>query len=84
VAALGVTIRAGLHTGEVERVDGKVRGIALHVASRIATHAGEGEVLVSTTTRELAAGSRLRFSDRGEHSLKGVSGVRRLYAVSAA
>jgi CheY-like chemotaxis protein/class 3 adenylate cyclase len=81
VAALGVTIRAGLHTGEVERVDGKLRGIALHVASRISAHAGDGEVLVSTTTRELAAGSRLRFADRGEHSLKGVSGVRRLFAV---
>jgi DNA-binding NarL/FixJ family response regulator len=80
VAALGLTIRAGIHTGEVEVVDGYARGIALHVATRIAGLAGSAEVLVSSTTRELAAGSGLVFADRGEHALRGVSEPRRLYA----
>jgi class 3 adenylate cyclase/DNA-binding CsgD family transcriptional regulator len=81
VAALDVTIRVGLHTGEVEEVDGKPRGIAVHLATRVAERAAEGEVLVSATTRELAAGSGLVFADRGEHVLKGVTESRRLYAV---
>jgi DNA-binding NarL/FixJ family response regulator len=80
LAALGLTIRAGIHTGEVEQVGGRVRGIALHLADRIAARANSGEVLVSATTRELAAGSGLVFVDRGEHTLKGVSEPRRLYA----
>lgn len=80
VGALAVTIRVGLHTGEVEEVDGKPRGIAVHIAARIAERAAEGEVLVSATTRELAAGSGLVFVDRGEHVLKGVAEARRLYA----
>jgi DNA-binding NarL/FixJ family response regulator len=80
LAALGLTIRAGIHTGEVEHVDGRVRGIAVHLADRIAARANSGEVLVSSTTRELAAGSGLVFVDRGEHMLKGVSEPRRLYA----
>ena len=78
---LDLTIRAGLHTGEVEEVDGKPLGIALHLASRVAERAAENEVLVSATTRELAAGSGLVFADRGEHALKGVAESRRLYAV---
>jgi DNA-binding NarL/FixJ family response regulator len=77
---LGLTIRAGIHTGEVEHVGGRVRGIALHLADRIAARANSGEILVSATTRELAAGSGLVFVDRGEHTLKGVSEPRRLYA----
>jgi CheY-like chemotaxis protein/class 3 adenylate cyclase len=81
VAELGLTIRIGVHTGEVERVGGRSRGIVLHVASRIAARAKPAEILVSATTRELAAGSGLSFSDRGEHTLKGVSEPRRLYAV---
>ncbi len=81
VAALDVTIRVGLHTGEVEEMDGKPRGIAVHLANRVAERAAEGEVLVSATTRELAAGSGLVFADRGEHVLKGVTEARRLYAV---
>jgi DNA-binding NarL/FixJ family response regulator len=80
VGTLGVTIRVGLHTGEVEEVDGKPRGIAIHLAARVAERAAEGEVLVSATTRELAAGSGLVFADRGEHMLKGVTETRRLYA----
>jgi DNA-binding NarL/FixJ family response regulator len=80
VGSLTVTIRVGLHTGEVEEVDGKPSGIAIHLAARVAERAAEGEVLVSATTRELAAGSGLVFADRGEHVLKGVAETRRLYA----
>jgi CheY-like chemotaxis protein/class 3 adenylate cyclase len=80
LAELGLTIRVGIHTGEVERVGGSIRGIAMHVASRIADQADSEEVLVSATTRELAAGSGLVFTDRGEHALKGVAEPRRLYA----
>jgi DNA-binding NarL/FixJ family response regulator len=79
VAEIGLTIRAGVHTGEVEHVEGTVRGIALNLATRIAARAGPGEVLVSDTTRELAAGSGLTFTDRGEHILRGVSEQKRLY-----
>jgi DNA-binding response OmpR family regulator len=82
IEALGLTIRAGAHTGEVEQVDGTLRGIALHVASRIAERAGSSELLVSATTRELVAGAGLVFVDRGEHLLKGVAEPRRLYAVA--
>jgi class 3 adenylate cyclase/DNA-binding CsgD family transcriptional regulator len=81
IAELGLAIRVGIHTGELEEVDGRSRGIALHVASRIVDRATPGEILVSTTTRELAAGAGLRFLDRGEHALKGVSEPRRLFAV---
>jgi CheY-like chemotaxis protein/class 3 adenylate cyclase len=80
VAALGLAIRAGIHTGEVEIIEGNAHGIALHVATRIAGLAGSAEVLVSSTTRELAAGSGLVFADRGEHALRGVSEPRRLFA----
>jgi CheY-like chemotaxis protein len=80
VAALGLSIRAGVHTGEVEYEDGRVRGIAVHVASRITGRANPGEVFVSATTRELAEGAGIAFTDRGEHTLKGVSEPRRLYA----
>jgi DNA-binding NarL/FixJ family response regulator len=77
---LELTIRAGVHTGEVESAEGGAQGIALNVASRIAARASPAEILVSATTRELSAGSGLAFADRGEHSLKGVSEPRRLYA----
>jgi DNA-binding NarL/FixJ family response regulator len=80
VAGLGLTIRIGIHTGEIEEVDGKPRGIAMHVASRIVALAAPGEILVAATTRELATGAGLEFADRGEHSLKGVSEPKRLYA----
>jgi CheY-like chemotaxis protein len=81
VAALGLTIRVGINTGEVEYVKGRARGIALHVASRIAASAAPGEILISATTRELAAGAGLVFVDRGAHTLKGVSETKQLYAV---
>jgi DNA-binding NarL/FixJ family response regulator len=82
LAELQLTMRAGIHTGEVENVDGSARGIALHIASRIGARANPGEILVSATTRELAAGAGLTFTDRGEHLLKGVSEPRRLYAAA--
>jgi class 3 adenylate cyclase len=83
VRALGLGVRAGVHTGEMERPAGdKPRGIAIHVGSRIMSLAEAGEVLVSATTRDLVAGSGLEFEDRGEHELKGIEGPRRVFAAS--
>ena len=74
-------MRAGVHTGEVERGPGeKPRGIAVHLGARVMSLAGAGEVLVSSTTRDLVAGSGLEFEDRGEHELKGIEGARRVFA----
>lgn len=78
--ALGIEIRAGIHTGEVEMAGQDLRGIAVHIASRIMATAAPGEVLVSATTRELATGGRVEFEDRGVHELKGISGPRQIYA----
>jgi class 3 adenylate cyclase len=82
VATLGLEVRAGLHTGECELVEGKVAGIAVHTGARVAALAEPGEVLVSQTVRDLVAGSGLEFGERGERELKGVPGSWRLYAVS--
>ena len=79
---LGLEIRAGLHTGECELLDGKVGGIAVHIGARVAAEANSGEVLVSSTVRDLVAGSGIAFEDRGEAALKGVPGEWRLFAVS--
>lgn len=79
---LGLEVRAGLHTGECELVDRKVGGIAVHIGARVAAMAGPGEVLVSSTVKDLVSGSGLKFQDRGEHELKGVPGQWRLYAVA--
>jgi pimeloyl-ACP methyl ester carboxylesterase/class 3 adenylate cyclase len=84
VKELGLEIRAGLHTGECELLDGKVHGIAVHIGARVAKEAGPSEVLVSSTLRGLVAGSGLRFDDRGLAALKGVPGDWRLYAVEHA
>ncbi len=81
VAKLGVSIRAGVHTGEAEAAGLKIAGIAVHIASRVMSAAGPGEVLVSGTLRELVAGSGLDFSDRGLHELKGVPGEWPLWAL---
>lgn len=81
ISELSLEIRVGLHTGEVELVDNAVRGIAVHIGARVAALAGPGEVLVSSTVKDLVAGSGLEFVDRGEHELKGVPGAWRLYAV---
>jgi len=80
VRELGVEIRAGIHTGECELDGPKVRGIAVHTGARVAAHAGPGEVLVSSTVKDLVAGSGLEFEDRGVHELKGIPGEWRLYA----
>ena len=82
VTDLGITIRAGLHTGECEVVGGKVSGLAVHLGARVAGLAEANEVLVSTTVKDLVAGSGLGFVDRGAHALKGVPGEWRLFAVS--
>ena len=81
VHGLGIEVRVGLHTGECEVVDGKVGGIAVHIGARVAAQAAPGEVLVSSTVKDLVAGSGLAFADRGTHELKGVPGEWRLYAV---
>jgi class 3 adenylate cyclase len=81
VADLGLEIRAGLHTGEIELAAENVRGIAVHIGARVAGLAGPSEVLVSSTVKDLVAGAALEFEDRGEHSLKGVPGVWRVYRV---
>jgi class 3 adenylate cyclase/HAMP domain-containing protein len=78
---LGLEIRAGCHTGEIEVTGAGVRGIAVHIGARVAALAGPGEILVSGIVKDLVAGSGLEFSDRGEHELKGVPGLWRLYAV---
>ena len=78
---LGLEIRAGLHTGECEVVDGKVAGIAVHIGARIAAHASSGEVVVSSTVKDLVAGSGITFIDRGTYELKGIPGDWRLFAV---
>ena len=80
---LGLDIRAGVHTGECELDGGKLRGIAVHIGARVAGEAQPGEVLVSSTVKDLVAGSGLEFEDRGVHELRGVPGEWRLYAVGA-
>ncbi|TML54378.1 MAG: adenylate/guanylate cyclase domain-containing protein [Actinobacteria bacterium] len=84
VKQLGIDIRAGLHTGECEVIDGKVGGIAVHIGARVASQAGPGEVLVSSTVKDLVAGAGIEFSDRGAVELKGVPGEWRLFAVERA
>jgi class 3 adenylate cyclase len=84
VHELGIDVRAGLHTGECELVDGKVAGIAVHTGARVASEAQPGEVLVSSTVKDLVAGSGLSFDDRGVHDLKGIPGTWQLFAVDRA
>ena len=78
---LGLEVRAGLHTGECEVLDTKVGGIAVHIGARVAKEAGPGEVLVSSTLKDLVAGSLIDFRERGGAELKGVPGEWRLFAV---
>jgi class 3 adenylate cyclase len=82
VPELGLEVRAGLHTGECELANGKVTGIAVHTGARVASLAQPEEVLVSSTVKDLVAGSEILFEDRGSHELKGIPGKWRLYAVS--
>lgn len=84
VRSLGIAVRAGLHTGEIETRGEDVGGIAVNLAARVMAAAGPGEVFVSSTVKDLVAGSGIQFQDRGERTLKGVPGVWRLYAVDPA
>jgi class 3 adenylate cyclase len=81
VRDLGIEVRAGLHTGECERMNGKVGGIAVHIGARVASQAGAGEILVSQTVKDITAGSGFAFDDAGEHELKGVPDRWHLYRV---
>jgi class 3 adenylate cyclase/pimeloyl-ACP methyl ester carboxylesterase len=82
VRVLDIQVRSGLHTGEIEIVGNDVQGIAVHIAARVSALAAPGEVLVSRTVKDLVAGSGLRFSERGRHSLKGLQEPMDLYAAS--
>jgi class 3 adenylate cyclase len=81
VAELGIRVRVGLHTSEVEIVGGQPRGVGVHAAARVAALAGPGEVFLSGTTRDLLDGSGLILESRGEHELKGLSGARSIFAL---
>jgi class 3 adenylate cyclase len=82
MGSLGIQVRAGLHTGELEVMDGDLGGLAVHIAARVLDRASPSEVLVSGTVKDLVVGSGIGFEDRGEHELRGVPGEWRLYAVS--
>jgi class 3 adenylate cyclase len=81
ISDLGARIRIGIHTGEVEIVGGRARGVCVHAAARVASLAGAGEVFVSSTTRDLLDGSGLSFDSRGQHELKGLTGLREVFAL---
>lgn len=81
VADLGVRVRVGIHTGEIEIAGGQARGVAVHTAARVASLAGPGEVMVSGTTRDLLDGSGLAFDPRGSHELKGLAGPRPVFSL---
>jgi class 3 adenylate cyclase len=82
VRELGIDVRAGLHTGECELVDGKIAGIAVHTGARVASQAQAGEVLVSSTVKDLVAGSDIASTERGRVELKGIPGEWQLFAVA--
>jgi class 3 adenylate cyclase len=84
VRSIGLEIRAGVHTGEIELSGGDVQGIAVHIGARIASLANPGEVLVSSTVKDLVAGSGIEFEGRGAHALKGVPGEWWVFAVTGA
>jgi class 3 adenylate cyclase len=83
VTALGLSIRAGLHTGECEVAEGKLAGIAVHIAARIAALAAPDEVVVSNTVKDLVVGSNVTFAERGAHDLRGVPGRWSVFAVES-
>lgn len=80
---LGLGLRCGIHTGEVELIPDNIRGVAVHIVSRVMALASAGEVLASGTTYELVADSDLHFEDRGSHELKGVTGARQVWALTS-
>ena len=79
--AFDIAVRAGIHTGEIEVRGDDVAGLAVHIGARVSALASPGEVLVSSTVKDLVAGSAVVFADLGDHELKGVPGVWRLFAV---
>jgi class 3 adenylate cyclase len=81
VRAIGINVRVGLHTGEIELHGDDIGGIAVHIAQRVQTRAQPDEVLVSRTVTDLVGGSGIEFKDRGDHELKGVPGSWRLFGV---
>jgi class 3 adenylate cyclase len=83
VGELGLGLRAGLHTGEIELQVDDIAGLAVHIGGRISALAGEGEILVSSTVKDLVVGSGLEFDDRGTRELKGVPGEWRVFALRA-
>ncbi len=84
LASIGVEVRIGIHTGEIELRGGEVKGLALHIASRVMDQASDGGILVSSTVKDLAVGAGLVFAPEGEFALKGVPGTWTLYSVRAA
>ena len=82
MAQLGIEVRSGLHTGEVEKIDQKVGGIAVNIGARVCALAQPSEILVSRTVKDLVAGSGLEFIERGDHDLKGVPGPWQLFSVA--
>jgi class 3 adenylate cyclase len=83
VSQFGVRVRVGVHTGECDVMDGKLSGVAVHTGARVASLAGPGEMLVSSTVKDLVAGSGLRFCEQGVHELKGIPGAWQLYSVES-
>jgi class 3 adenylate cyclase len=83
VRPLDLQVRSGVHTGEVEVKGDDITGIAVHIAARIAALASGGQVLVSSTVRDLVAGSNIRFVEQGAHALKGIPEALRLFSVAA-
>jgi class 3 adenylate cyclase len=83
VRSIGLECRAAVHTGECEQIGGKIGGIAVHIGARVAAMTGPGDVLVTSTVKDLVAGSGVKFEDRGTRSLKGVPGEWHLYAVTS-
>jgi class 3 adenylate cyclase len=82
MASIGIEVRCGVHTGEIEIVDGNVAGLAVHIGARVAALAKPGEVFVSRTVKDLVAGSGIQFISRGVHELKGVPEPWELFAVA--
>jgi class 3 adenylate cyclase len=82
ITQLGLTIRIGLHTGECEVIDDKITGIAVHIGARVMSLASQNEILVTSTVKDLVAGSGIGFADRSLHALKGINGEWRLFAVT--
>ncbi len=81
VSDLAIQLRSGIHTGECEAIEEDLGGLAVHIGARVSAQAGPGEILVSSTVKELVVGSDMQFTDRGEHELKGVPGTWHLYAL---